>query len=180
MIKKFLFFFLLSVLVSCNYVEFVHKDSDILNPYKDNTYVVFDDTVTTEVSQEFASLIGNKKDGDYVLVASFSEKKENRLVKKNQVAEKIDYELSLDYKVYYKNTECKIFNKKIVTRFSFAPKSFGYNFGTDRSFVKLYQSSVRENIKNFISISFESSKARCSTETDQTILDWLEAEIPIE
>jgi hypothetical protein len=180
MIKKILFLFLLFVLTSCSYVEFVHKDSDILNPYKNNTYVMFNDTITSGVSQELISLIGNKKDGDYILVTSFSEKKENRLVKKNQVAEKIDYELSLDYKVFYKNTGCKIFNKKIVTRFSFVPKSFGYNFGTDRSFTKLYQSSVRKNIKSFISMSFESSKARCSKDTAQTILDWLEAEIPTE
>ena len=39
---------------------------------------------------------------------------------------------------------------KIVTKFSFTPKSAGYNFGSDRSFDKLYNNGVDQNINNFV------------------------------
>ena len=80
----------------------------------------------------------------------FLEKKENRIVKNNQVAEKIKYVLEVDYDLFYKTNNCKIFKKKIITSFSFTPKSEGYNFGSDRSFDKLYSNSVDQNINNFI------------------------------
>ena len=47
--------------------------------------------------------------------------------------------------VYY-----EVFNKKIITDFSFTPKSAGYNFGSDRSFDKLYSNGVDRNISNFV------------------------------
>ena len=81
---------------------------------------------------------------------SFLEKKENRIVKNNQVAEKIEYTLEVNYDLYYKTIECKVFNKTIISKFSFTPKSAGYNFGSDMSFDKLYSSSVNHNIDNFI------------------------------
>ena len=77
-------------------------------------------------------------------------KKENRVVKNNQVAEKIEYTLEVDYNLFYKTSECKIFNKTVISQFSITPKSAGYNFGSDRSFEKLYSSSVDQNISSFI------------------------------
>ena len=93
---------------------------------------------------------GNNKKYEYILRTNFLESKENRIVKNNQVAEKIDYTLEVVYDLFYKTSECKIFNKTIVSNFSFTPKSAGYNFGSDRSFDSLYNSSVDKNINNFI------------------------------
>ena len=78
------------------------------------------------------------------------EKKENRVIKNNQVAEKIEYTLEVNYNLFYKTSECKIYNNTIISKFYFTPKSAGYNFGSDRSFDKLYDSSVDQNINNFI------------------------------
>ena len=85
----------------------------------------------------------------YILKTKFSENKENRIVKTNQVAEKIEYTIKVDYNVFYKTSECKIFNKTIISKFSFTPKSAGYNFGSDRSYDNLYDSSVNHNISTF-------------------------------
>ena len=93
---------------------------------------------------------GNNEKYEYILKTNFLERKENRIVKNNQVAEKIDYTLEANYDLFYKTAECKIFNKKIISTFSFTPKSAGYNFGSDRSFDKLYDSSIEENINSFI------------------------------
>ena len=96
------------------------------------------------------SYFGNSEKYEYILKTTFLEKKENRIVKNNQVAEKIEYTLEVNYDLFYKTSECKIYNKTIISKFSFTPKSAGYNFGSDRSFDKLYSSSVDNNINNFI------------------------------
>ena len=96
------------------------------------------------------SYFGSSEEHEYILKAKFLEKKENRIVKNNQVAEKIEYTLEANYDLFYKTSECKILNKTVVSKFSFTPKSAGYNFGSDRSFDKLYSRSVDQNISSFI------------------------------
>ena len=93
---------------------------------------------------------GNNEKYEYILKTTFLEKKENRIVKNNQVAEKIEYTLEVNYGLFYETSECKIYNKTVISKFSFTPKSAGYNFGSDRSFDKLYNDSVDQNINNFI------------------------------
>ena len=104
-------------------------------------------------SRELYSFFGNNKNYEYILKANFLEKKENRIVKKNQVAEKVEYTLEVNYDLFYKTSECKIFSDKIISRFSFTPKSAGYNFGADRSFEKLYANTARQNIQKFIELA---------------------------
>ena len=96
------------------------------------------------------SSFGNNEKYEYILKTTFIEKKENRIVKNNQVAEKIKYTLEVNYNLFYKTSECNIFNKTVISKFSFTPKSAGYNFGSDRSFDKLYSNSVDKNINNFM------------------------------
>jgi len=150
MIKRLIFLSLLFVLISCESIELVLKESISTNQFKDKTIIVINGNKEEVFTQELFSFFGNNQEGEYILITAFSEKKENRLVKKNQVAEKIDYELTASYEIFYKNRNCKIYNKKITTQFSFVPKSFGYNFATDRSIEKLYRNSIRNNIQNFI------------------------------
>lgn len=150
MIKKLLFVWMLVLLISCGNLEFVLEDSDNSNRFKNKTLLLISGNKEERFTQELFSYFGNNTDNEFILIANFIENKENRIVKKNQVAEKIDYELIVDYEVFYKNQNCNIYNKKIITKFSFVPKSFGYNFGTDRSFEKLYKRSVRNNIQRFL------------------------------
>ena len=150
MIKKQIAYSLLFFIFSCSNVEFVLKDSSQMNPLKDKTLVVVDKDINNRLTRGLYSFFGNNKKYEYILKTKFLERKENRIVKNNQVAEKIEYTLEVDYDLFYKTSECKIFKKKIITSFSFTPKSAGYNFGSDRSFDKLYDSSIEENINSFI------------------------------
>ena len=150
MIKKQIAYSLLFFIFSCSNVEFVLKDSSQMNPLKDKTLVVVDKDINNRLTRGLYSFFGNNKKYEYILKTKFLERKENRIVKNNQVAEKIEYTLEVDYDLFYKTSECKFFKKKIITSFSFTPKSAGYNFGSDRSFDKLYVSSVDQNINNFI------------------------------
>ena len=137
-------------LFSCNSIELVLKESNRTNPLKDKTILLIDKNSKESFVRGLYDYFGNNQKYEYILKTNFLESKENRIVKKNQVAEKIDYTLEVTYDLFYKTSECKVFNKKIVTKFSFTPKSAGYNFGSDKSFEKLYSSSVDQNINNFI------------------------------
>jgi len=150
MIIKNLAFFFLFFIFSCSNIEFVLKDSSQTNPLKDKTVLLMDKNLEKRFVQGLYSSFGNNEKSDYILKTTFIEKKENRIVKNNQVAEKIEYTLEVNYDLFYKTSECKIYNETIISKFSFTPKSTGYNFGSDRSFDKLYKSSVDQNINNFI------------------------------
>ena len=150
MIKKLFTSVLFFMILSCSNIEFVLNENDSLNILKNKVLVVVTGKDNEKYAQELYSYLGSNKDGEYILITSFFEKKENRAVKKNQMAEKIDYELSISYDLFYKSKECKILNKKVITRFTTSPQSSGYNFGADRSLKKLYTSSINNNINRFI------------------------------
>ena len=150
MIKTYLTCFFLLFIFSCTNIEFVLKDSSQTNPLKGKTILLMDKNLEKRFVKGLYSNFGNNEKYEYILKTIFIEKKENRIVKKNQVAEKIEYTLEVSYDLFYKDSECKIYNKKIISKFSFTPKSAGYNFGSDRSFDKLYSSSIDKNINNFI------------------------------
>lgn len=149
MIRKIILLFFFVLVSSCANLEFVLDESSP-NKFKNKTQII-DSGVTNELfNRGLYSYFGKVEKKDYILITNFLEKKANRVVKNNQVAEKVDYELTAKYELFYKNFSCKVFEKSIVTKFSFAPKSSGYNFGTDRSFEKLYRNSIKKNIEIFL------------------------------
>ena len=150
MIKKYLICFFLLFIFSCTNIDFVLKDDSQTNPLKGKTILLMDKNLENRFVKGLYSNFGNNKKYEYILKTTFIEKKENRIVKENQVAEKIEYILEVNYDLFYKTSECKVYNKTIVSKFVFTPKSAGYNFGSDRSFDKLYNSSVDQNINGFI------------------------------
>jgi hypothetical protein len=150
MIKKYLTCFFLLFIFSCTNIDFVLKDDSQTNPLKGKTILLMDKNLENRFVKGLYSNFGNNKKYEYILKTTFIEKQENRIVKKNQVAEKIEYTLEVNYDLFYKTSECKIYNKTIISEFVFTPKSAGYNFGSDRSFDKLYNSSVDQNINGFI------------------------------
>ena len=150
MIIKYIAFTLSFFILSCSNIEFVLKDSNPTNPLKNKTMLLVDKNSEEKFLRSLYSNFGNNEKYEYILKTTFLERKENRIVGNNQVAEKIEYTLEVNYNLFYKTKECKIYNKTIISKFSFTPKSAGYNFGSDRSFDKLYNSSVDQNISNFV------------------------------
>ena len=148
--QKYTIFIIFFFIVSCSNIDLLLKDTADLNQLENNTAIILVDNTNEKFSRELYSFFANNKNYNYILKAVFVEKKENIVVKTNQVAEKVEYSLEVKYDLFYKTTECKIFSKKIISSFYFTPKSAGYNFGTDRSFDKLYNDSIRKNIQDFI------------------------------
>ena len=150
MIKKYITYGILIFVCSCSNVEFVLNDKISTNPLKDKTTLLINKNSEERYVRGLYAYFENNKNYEYILKINFLEKKENRIIKNNQVAEKIEYTLEATYNLFYKTSECKIFSKKVTSKFSFTPKSAGYNFGSDKSFEKLYDSSVNQNINSFI------------------------------
>ena len=150
MTKKHIVCIFLFFIISCNNIEFVLKDNVKTNPLKDKTLLITDKNAEERFKRNLYSFFGSNKENEYILKTTFLEKKENRIIKNNQVAEKIEFTLEVDYELFFKTIECNIFNKTVISKFSFTPKSAGYNFGSDRSFDRLYKNSVDQNINNFI------------------------------
>ena len=150
MITKYIAYTLLFFIFSCSNIELVLKESNITNPLKNKTSLFIDKNSEERFVRSLYSYFGNNEKYEYILKTTFVEKKENRIVKNNQVAEKIEYTLEVNYDLFYKTSECRVYNNTIISKFSFTPKSAGYNFGSERSFDKLYSGSVDQNINNFI------------------------------
>ena len=150
MIKQCIVYSLLFFLFSCSNIEFVLKEEGITNPLKNKTALLMDKNSDERFVRRLYFYFGNNEIYDFILKTKFTQSKENRIVKNNQVAEKIEYTLRVNYNLFYKTNECLIFNKTIESKFTFTPKSAGYNFGSERSFDKLYNKSVNQNINKFI------------------------------
>jgi len=148
--KKIIIHFLLFFLFSCSNIEFVLKNNSVTNPLKEITEVLVDKNANPIVSEELTNFFGAPKTLKYKLVVSFSENTTNRVVKTNQVASKVDFEILLEYTLLNKTKNCIIVVDSSLSRFSFMPKSSGYNFGSDRSLNSLYARSIRSGIKDFL------------------------------
>ena len=82
MIKKFFALFFLLILLSCGGVELVLKN-DQPNDIKNKALLLFEGRENQKFSSELFSFFGNKKEGyKYILITSFVEKKENKIIKK--------------------------------------------------------------------------------------------------
>ena len=150
MIKKYIVSIFLFFIFACSNIELVLKNDNETNPLENKTALIVDKKTEERFTKALYSFFGSQEDNEYILKIKFNETKENRIVKNNQVAEKIEYTLEVNYNLFHKTNECKVFEKTIISKFSFTPKSAGYNFGSDVSFDKLYNSSVDKNINNFI------------------------------
>ena len=158
MIKNYIACIFLFFSFACSNIEFILKYDEDENPLKNKTVLIIDKNMDDRYAKNLYSYFGSSEEHEYILKAKFLEKKENRIVKNNQVAEKIEYTLQIDYNLYYKTEECKVFDKTIISKFSFTPKSAGYNFGSDKSFDSLYSNSIDKNINNFID-AFQNNKS---------------------
>ena len=102
MIKKYLTCFFLLFVFSCTNIEFVLKNNIQTSPLKDKTLLLVDKNLEERFVKGLYSKFGNNAKYEYILKTTFIEKKENRIVKNNQVAEKIEYTLEVNYDLFYK------------------------------------------------------------------------------
>ena len=121
MIIKYTAFALLLFIFSCSNIEFVLKDNDLKNPLKNNTMLLVDKNSEERFMRGLYSNFGNNEKYEYILKTTFLEKKENRIVKNNQVAEKTEYTLEINYDLFYKQANVRFTIRRLFQNFLLHP-----------------------------------------------------------
>ena len=150
----FLKIFLISILlflVSCSNLEFVYKnDLDLNNPlYKKTSFVISGLEIQSFYSQNLR-YFGEYEEELYKLIIKIEEEKTKKSVKSNQAISKLDYKIIFNYQLLNNNKNCVVYSRQLISRFTFEPRSAGYNFGSDQSLINLYNRAGRNNLQQFI------------------------------
>ena len=152
-------------LFSCSQIELVLQESEKSTPLKNKTTLKVLNSPSPILKEQLVFFFGENTTPEFHLTADVRENKTNRFVKKNQVATKIDYEIKIKYKLVNNIKNCTILESIENSRFSFIPKSSGYNFGSDRSLDELYKEVFKNNIENFLNKTQNRTNAEvCSIE----------------
>ena len=146
-------FVILSILymASCSGIEFVYKEQENLtNPIYNKTVVNLSGKEIPFTQRYISTYIGNGSYKIYSLGISIAEEKIKRSVQSNQAVSKMDYNLEFVYSLRDLNKNCVVYEKSLFSNFSYAPKSEGYNFGSDESLDQMYKLATKENIERFV------------------------------
>ena len=154
------FFFLslvmLCSLTSCSNINFILEADDSSNFLKNKTAIYVDGWENPALKEVLFLKLGEVTDKKFILKALVNEKQIKRSVNENQVAQKIDYEITINYTLSAYKGGCPELTKTEISNFSFTPKSSGYNFASDVLLQNLFEEAVSDNSNNFI--SFVSNK----------------------
>ena len=141
---------ILFFLVSCTNINFLLDESAGSNFLKNKTEVYLNGWDNPILKEAFFLNFGEVSESKFLLVAEVSQKQIKRSVDENQVAKKIDYKITINYKLTDLGKKCNdVFNGQ-TTDFSFTPKSSGYNFASDVLFENLLREAIIDNLDNFI------------------------------
>ena len=165
MIKKYIVVLIVLFLISCDQIEFVYKNnSEIQSPLYKKTEVIFTGKDISALYKYSSVYFGELVNYHYDLNINIIEEKTKRSIQTNQAIEKLDYKLVFTYDLFNKNENCIVYQENIISRFTFEPKSSGYNFGSDQSLKKLYELSVVSSFEKFINNIENVSLATCLDE----------------
>ena len=140
------------LLTACQNINFTYKENKNLNnPIYNKTSVRFSGLDIPVIYGFSSRYFGNNVENQYDLEINIEEKKVKRAVQTNQAISKLDYEIKFNYTLNDLSKKCIVYKKTITSRFSYEPKSSGYNFGSDQSLKKLYELSSKDNLDQFIS-----------------------------
>lgn len=151
MIVKIPLTIILFFLTACSSIDFNYKNNrDIINPIYNKVKYTFEGKELVSIYSVASLYFGSNDDPIYEMSIRINEKVTKKSVQKNQALSKVDYELSFDYLLKKNRSGCIVYDKNIISRFSYSPKSSGENFGSDKSLEKLYELAGKENLTDFL------------------------------
>ena len=140
-------------LISCTNINFL-LDADAGSDFlKNKTSVYISGWDNPIIKEMFFFKFGNASDKKFLLSAKITETQTKRSVDVNQVAKKIDYKITVDYTLSDINKKCLNVLNRQTSKFSFTPKSSGYNFASDVLFDNLLKEAILENLDNFLAFA---------------------------
>ena len=148
-----LFFFKIVVfffLTSCSNINFLLDTKGPSNFLKNKTSVYVSGWDSLILKDILFSKIGQVDEKRFLLTIQANEKITKRSINENQVAQKIDYKITINYNLSDNKNRCPKIKNKQMSSFSFTPKSSGYNFASDVLLDNLYKEAILNNVNNFI------------------------------
>ena len=140
-------------LASCSNINFLLNENADINFLKNNTGVYLSGWDNPSLKEVFFLKLGETSNNKFLLTADVSQQQTKRSVNENQVAKKIDYEITIKYQLNDTENKCTDILNSQTSSFSFTPKSSGYNFASDVLFENLLKQALLENLDNFINFS---------------------------
>ncbi|MDC0232844.1 hypothetical protein OAJ95_02825 [Pelagibacteraceae bacterium] len=164
---RFLFFKIIVFfsLVSCSNINFLLDTKENSDFLKNKTLVYVSGWDNPVLKDVLFLKIGEADKKNFLLTAQVNEKQTKRSVSKNQVALKIDYKLTIDYSLNDTTNKCPEIKNRQISKFSFTPKSSGYNFASDVLLSSLYEEAILNNVNNFM--SFANNKLKSNNCLDE-------------
>ena len=164
--KNFILLILmLCSLLACSDIEFSYNEDELNNQLYNKTNVNITGDKIPFLNTIVLSKFGISQNEFLDLEINISEKKTKMVIKTNQVSTRIDYEIVINYILSNQSKKCTILTKKQYSRFSFIPKSEGYNFGSDKFLDNLYIRNIENNIDQFLdSLEKQIEKKKCINE----------------
>ena len=165
MLLKIYLISILLFLVSCSNLEFVYEDNiGLSNPIYKKTSLALSGLEVQSFYAQNLKYFGQYEEELYKLMVNINEEKTKRSVKSNQALSKLDYKLIFNYRLINNGKNCIVFTKELITRFTFEPRSDGYNFGSDQSLINLYNQAGESNLQRFISSLSDVGLEHCINE----------------
>ncbi len=162
--NRSVFIFLL-FLLSCESLEFTYKnDIRTNNKLYNSSSISQTGKEIQAVKSYFSKYFGYNELELYNLNVDITEKQLKRSVQSNQAITKLDYELVFDYSVFSKPKDCVVYNRSILSRFSYTPKSSGYNYGSDKSLDRLYELTAKNSFEQFSNFIIDETFQKCLNE----------------
>ena len=164
--KNFILLILmLCFLLACSNIEFSYIEDELNNQLYNKTNIIITGDEIPFLNTIVLSKFGISQNEFLDLEINISEKKTKMVIKTNQVSTRIDYEIVISYILSNQSKKCIILTKKQYSRFSFIPKSEGYNFGSDKFLDNLYIRNIENNIDQFLdSLEKQIEKKKCINE----------------
>jgi len=164
--KNFILLILmLCFLLACSNIEFSYIEDELNNQLYNKTNIIITGDEIPFLNTIVLSKFGISQNEFLDLEINVSEKKTKMVIKTNQVSTRIDYEIVINYILSNQSKKCTILTKKQYSRFSFIPKSEGYNFGSDKFLDNLYIRNIENNIDQFLdSLEKQIEKKKCINE----------------
>lgn len=149
---KFIFlkFVVLFLLTSCSNINFLLDNKQGLDFLKNKTSVYVSGWNNPALKEVLFLVLGEAKEKKFILKAEVNEKQTKRSVSENQVAQKIDYKITINYTLDSINEKCPVIISQQESGFSFTPKSSGSNFASDVLLQNLYKEVISSNVNNFM------------------------------
>ncbi len=139
------------MVLSCSKVDFIYSESgNITNPIYDKVVYKFSGDKIPNIYRYTSRYLGVAKEPEYTLNISVEENKTKRSVESNQAVSKLDYEITYDYTLKKISNDCILFENKTYSKFSYIPKSSGYNFGSDQSLDSMYGLASKKSLEVFV------------------------------